>query len=49
MGRGSGGVAGGTARRGGAWLLLLADGAEILVSARFAATARDRGWLRVRR
>ncbi|MFA6117662.1 MAG: LytTR family transcriptional regulator DNA-binding domain-containing protein [Sphingomonas sp.] len=42
------GVAG--ARRDGRrWLLLLADGAEIPVSASFAATARDRGWLRVRR
>lgn len=42
------GVAG--ARRDGRrWLLLLADGASIPVSASFAATARDRGWLRVRR
>jgi hypothetical protein len=42
------GVAG--ARRDGRrWLLLLADGAEIPVSASFAGTARDRGWLRVRR
>ena len=42
------GVAG-ARRNGRRWLLLLADGAEIPVSASFAATARDRGWLRVRR
>lgn len=39
----------GARRDGRRWVLLLADGAEIPVSASFAATARDRGWLRVRR
>jgi hypothetical protein len=36
-------------RDGRRWLLVLADGAEIPVSARFAGAARARGWLRVRR
>ena len=36
-------------RDGRRWLLLLTDGAEIPVSARFAGAARARGWLRIRR
>jgi hypothetical protein len=44
----AGGVAG-AKRDGRRWLLVLADGAEIPVSARFAGAARARGWLRVRR
>lgn len=39
----------GAERDGRRWRLVLADGARIPVSARFAATARTRGWLRVRR
>lgn len=39
----------GAERDGRRWRLVLADGARIPVSTRFAATARARGWLRVRR
>ena len=39
----------GAERDGRRWRLVLADGARIPVSARFAATARTRGWLRIRR
>jgi hypothetical protein len=36
-------------RDGRRWRLVLGDGVRIPVSARFAATARARGWLRIRR
>ena len=39
----------GAERDGRRWQLVLIDGARIPVSARFAAAARARGWLRVRR
>lgn len=39
----------GAERHGRRWLLVLADGARIPVSARFTKIARTRGWLRLRR
>ena len=39
----------GAERDGRRWLLVLADGARIPVSARFTKIARARGWLRLRR
>ena len=38
----------GAVREGRRWRLVLADGARIPVSARFAGAARSRGWLRIR-
>lgn len=37
----------GAAREGRRWLLILADGSRIAVSATHVAAARDRGWLRL--